>query len=94
MRGGGSNPPVYSTLYSAGEIDSLREEKQKLLMEDADSADLRQRMEELEAFMEDTATKLTDYDEGMVRKLIGKITVYDDHLTFEFKAGLETEVQL
>ena len=27
-------------------------------------------------------------------KLIEKITVYDDHLAFEFKSGLETEVQM
>ena len=38
-------------------------------------------------------TGVTEYDEGLVRQLIERITVYDDHLTFEFKIGLETEVQ-
>ena len=37
---------------------------------------------------------LTDNDEGMVRRLIERITVYEDHLDFEFKSGLETEVQM
>ena len=37
---------------------------------------------------------MTDSDEGLVRQLIEKITVYDDHLAFEFKSGLETEVQI
>ena len=37
---------------------------------------------------------VTDYDEGMVRRLIERITVYEDHLDFEFKSGLETEVQM
>ena len=37
---------------------------------------------------------VTDYDEGMVRRLIERITVYDDRLVFEFKSGLETEVQM
>ena len=78
----------------ADEIEALREEKQNLLMEDANREGLRQRMNELEAFLEDAATEVTDYDEAMVRKLIKKITVFDDHLTFEFKAGLETEVQM
>jgi hypothetical protein len=32
--------------------------------------------------------------EGMVRRLIERITVYEDHLDFEFKSGLETEVQM
>jgi len=39
-------------------------------------------------------TEVTEYDEGLVRQLIEKITVYDDHLAFEFKSGLETEVQM
>ena len=37
---------------------------------------------------------VTDYDEGMVRRLIERITVFEDHLDFEFKCGLETEVQM
>ena len=37
---------------------------------------------------------MTDYDEGMVRRLIERITVFEDHLEFEFKCGLETEVQM
>ncbi len=37
---------------------------------------------------------MTDYDEGLVRRLIERITVYDEHLVFEFKSGLETEVQM
>lgn len=32
------------------------------------------------------------YDEGLVRRLIERITVYDDCLAFEFRSGLETEV--
>ena len=36
---------------------------------------------------------VTDYAERMVRKLIERITVYDDHLAFEFKCSLETEVK-
>ena len=39
-------------------------------------------------------TGLTDYDESMVRQLVERITVYDDHLAFEFKCGIETEVQM
>ena len=36
----------------------------------------------------------TDYDEGMVRRLIERITVFEDRLSIEFKCGLETEVQM
>lgn len=76
------------------EIDALREEKEALLIEDANRAGLKQRLDELEAFLEEYKEPVTDYDEGQVRKLIEKITVYDDHLAFEFKSGLETEIQM
>ena len=78
----------------ADEIDALREEKQDLLVEEANRAGMKQRMGELEAFLAEQTSEVTDYDEGLVRQLIEKITVYDDHLAFEFKSGLETEVQM
>ena len=52
------------------------------------------RLDELEAFLDDHQEPVTDYDEGMVRRLIERITVYEDHLAFEFKSGLETEVRM
>ena len=78
----------------ADEIDSLREEKQDLLVEEANRAGMKQRMDELEAFLDERQEPVTDYDEGMVRRLIERITVFEDHLGFEFKCGLETEVQM
>ena len=78
----------------ADEIDMLRDEKQALLMEDADRAGMKQRMEEIERFLEGQVTGLTDYDEAMVRQLVERITVYDDHLAFKFKCGTQTEVQM
>lgn len=78
----------------ADEIEALREEKQSLLLEDADRAGRRKRFYELEAFLNEQITGITDYDEVMVRQLIKKITVFDDHIVFEFKSGIETEVQI
>lgn len=75
------------------EIDALRDEKQTLLLEDANRTAMKQKLDELEAFLNEHQEPVTDYDEGMVRRLIERITVYDDHLAFEFKCGLETEVQ-
>ena len=39
-------------------------------------------------------SKVSITAEGMVRRLIERITVYSDRLAFEFKCGLETEVQM
>ena len=55
---------------------------------------MKQRLEEREAFLDEQQEPVTDYDEGMVRRLIERITVYEDHLDFEFKSGLKTEVQM
>lgn len=75
-----------------GEIGALREEKQNLLVEDANRAAMKQRLDELEAFLNDHQEPVTEYDEGMVGRLIERITIYEDHLAF--KSGLETEVQM
>ena len=55
---------------------------------------MKQRLDELEAFLEGQQEPVTDYAEGLVRRLVERITVYDDCLAFEFKSGLETEVQM
>ena len=78
----------------AEEINVLQEEKQRLMVEDANYTGLQQRMDELEEFLDKQQREIVEYDEQLVRRLIEKITVYDDHLTFEFKSGLETEVQV
>ena len=51
-----------------------------------------QQLDEFESFVEAHPTGVTEYDESLVRKLIEKITVYDDHMRFEFKSGLQTNV--
>lgn len=38
--------------------------------------------------------EVTEYDDSLVRRLIERITVYDDHFTVEFKSGIETDVQM
>ena len=78
----------------AKKIDTLHEEKQRLLLEDANRSGMRKRLEELESFLTEQTEPVTDYDEVLVRKLIERITVYDDHLAFEFKSGFETEVEM
>ena len=78
----------------ADEIEALREDKQTLLMEDANRTGIRQRLDELEAFLDEQQEPVAEYDEGMVRKLIERITIFDDHLAFEFKCGLEIEIKM
>ena len=43
-------------------------------------------------FLNDQPYELEEYDEQLVRRLIEKITVYDDKLTVEFKSGVEIDI--
>lgn len=46
------------------------------------------------AFMDEQTTAVTEYSETLVRRLIEKITVYDDRITVEFKSGLAIDVDV
>ena len=72
----------------------LREEKYQLQLEDASKENLRQKIRELETILEGIDGKVREYDDALVRRLIEKITVHDDHFTVEFKSGIEIDVWL
>ena len=38
--------------------------------------------------------KVVEYEDGLVWKLIERITVHDDHFTVEFKSGIGIKVRL
>ena len=76
------------------QIDALQEEKQKLLLEDANGEGLRQRMNEIVGFLEQQETAMSEYREDLVRKLIERITVYEDRCDVEFKSGIIVEVYI
>ena len=76
------------------DVDALRDEKQRLLLEDANNTGLQQQLKTIEDFLAEQQEAVTEYEEALVRKLISKITVFDDKLVVEFKSGLETEVKM
>ena len=76
------------------EITRLREEKYQLQLEDANREGVRQKVADLETFFGELDGEVTEYDDSLVRRLIERITVYDDHFTVEFKSGIEVDVEL
>ena len=76
------------------EVLQLREEKYKLQLEDAGKENMRQRIKELETVLAVINGKVEEYDDALVRKLIERITVYDDLYKVEIKSGIEIEVRL
>ena len=81
----------YSTL--ADEIDELREQKQEILVEKAQTEGYKTRIQELGDLLKKECTELREYDEGMVRNYINGIKVYDDRFTVSFKAGIDIDIQ-
>ena len=75
----------------ADEIDRLRELKQNALVESAEREGLKQRIREMREFLEQQS-KVTEYDELLVRRLIEKVTVYDEWFEVEFKSGTKVDV--
>ena len=74
------------------EIHHLRDQKQKLLLESANRDELKKRIADMSTFLKKQSTALTKYDEQLVRRLIEKVTVYEDKFTVEFKSGLTVDV--
>jgi site-specific DNA recombinase len=75
------------------EIYRLRDQKQELQVENANRDELKKRMADMSTFIKKQPTALIEYDEQLVRRLIEKVTIYEDKFTVEFKSGLTVDVE-
>ena len=55
--------------------------------------ELQERIDDLAAFLDGQTIAVAEYSETLVRRLIEKITVYDEKLTVTFKSGMEIDVE-
>lgn len=86
-----SNNDEYEMI--ADEIDALRDKKADILSKGAAQDALMKRIEEMREFIESQTSRITEFDEQMVRRLIEKITVFSDHLEFTFKSGMTIKLK-
>lgn len=54
---------------------------------------LKKRIAEMRGFLDSQPTEVLEYDEQLVRRLIEKITVYDERFEVEFKSGMTVDVE-
>ncbi len=80
--------------FTVGKERQLLSTKYHSRQEDANKESLRQKVKELEEFLTEREGQVTEYDDALVRKLIERITVHDEHFMVEFKSGIEIEVKL
>lgn len=74
------------------EIIRLREERQQVMTEAALRQETKERLDDLAAFLDEQKEAVTEYSDDLVRRLISKITVFDEKITVEFKSGLTVDV--
>lgn len=75
------------------QIDGLRAERQSILAEAAERSDLQERMNDMISFLDEMPTMLTEYSDAITRRLVEKITIYDEKIVVELKSGLQMEVE-
>ena len=77
----------------ADEILRLRDLKQQNAMDTSARDEQIRRINELQDFIRNQPTYLTEFDETLVKRWLKQIIVYDNHFTMELKSGLNIEIE-
>lgn len=77
----------------ADEIFRLREQKEKSETDNYSREEAMKRIKELQDFISKQETNITEFDESLARRLLHKITVFENHFTVEFKSGISVNVE-
>ena len=76
----------------AEEIFALREQREKVQVSKSSQAEYKKRIKELQFFIK-SQPKQMEFDETLAKHLLSKITVFDDHIIFEFKSDVTVSVE-
>ena len=77
----------------ADEIFQLREKKEKTNIDTSARDEQIGRITELQDFIKQQSSELTEFDENPARRWLKKITVYEDKDTVEFKSGVSVDIE-
>ena len=87
-----NNKESYDSI--ADDIFRLRKLKHQSEIEGVTRDEHIKRISELHDFItQNPQTELTEFDEALVRRLLQKITIYDDHYTMVFKSGVSVDIE-
>lgn len=76
----------------AEEIFHLRELQKQTDSDETTKAIQMERIKELQDFIGQQGSELTEFDEKLVKRWVRRITVWVDHYTVELKSGLSIDV--
>ncbi len=86
-----NNRDAYDNI--AEEIFQLRELKAKSETDSVIRDEKLTRITELCDFLKTQPSEITTFDESLVRRMIQKITVFDNHFTVVFKSGISVDIE-
>lgn len=63
------------------------------LLDNATQKEHKKRIKKLQAFIRSQPSKITEFDEVLIRKLLAQVTVHEDYLEFRFKSGVTIRIE-
>ena len=75
------------------QMDDLRGDRQDILAEAAERTDLQSRMNDMISFLDEMPQAITEYSDSITRRLVEKVTIFDEKIVVELKSGLQMEVE-
>lgn len=76
----------------ANEILRLRDMRRQAEVDSVIKDEQMKQINDLQDFINSRPTTITEFDEALVRRLIEKITVFEDRFTVKFKSGVNIEI--
>ena len=76
----------------ADEIFRLRELRQQTTVDTAARDEQIKRINDLQDYISQQSTHLTEFDESLVRCWVKQITIWDDRITVELKSGVSVDI--
>lgn len=77
------------------DVNALREEKARIMVEIAENKGRQLKKEEMIRFLQEQTVELDAFDDGLVRRLVEQVVVYrDGNFTVEFKSCTSLYVRI
>ena len=86
-----NNKEAYDEI--ADQIFKLREQRRKCTVDTAVRDAQIARINDLQDFIKEQRTNLAEFDETLVKRWLGQITIWEDHFTVELKSGLKNDIE-
>ena len=89
------NIPVFFEKENINTLDSKGEVLLTIMasLDKAEREGMKNRIAEMRIFLDRQEKEIDEYDEKLVRKMIEKVTVYDDKFTVEFMSGASVDIE-